>query len=259
MQVDLTGKVSVVTGGASGIGLACAKAMTECGSQVTVLDCNSRAKSAVHEIGADFIAVNIKDEDAIDRIEAEIGAERGGADILVTCAGLLQPPQSPEKLNWLIWDEMLAVNVRGTYVCCRAFGSGMARRGGGSIVTISSIAGLSSGPFHAYGPAKAAVAHMTVGLAAEWGPSNVRVNCVAPGFTETPALNHGINRGSIDPEKIKASNAMGRLASASEIANSIVFLASDLSSATTGVVLPVDCGHLAAAGWEAYGGLPDPN
>ncbi|MCP4315520.1 MAG: SDR family oxidoreductase [Hyphomicrobiales bacterium] len=255
MQIELTGKVSVVTGGASGIGLACAKALIGCGSQVTILDTNSQGRSAAAEIGAKFIAVNIKDEDTVEKVAAEIGAGRGGADILVTAAGVLQPPKPPENLNWLIWDEVQAVHVRGTYVCCRAFGSKMAARKSGSIVTISSVAGMSSGPLHAYGPAKAAIIQLTAGLAGEWGRSNVRVNSVAPGFTDTPALERGIKRGSINRGQLESANAMGRLASADEVAASVVFLASDLSSATTGAVLPVDCGHLAAAGWQAYGGV----
>lgn len=255
MQIDLTGKVSVVTGGASGIGLACARALIGCGSQVTILDNNSHGRSVADEIGAQFIAVNIKDEDAVDKVAGETGAGQGGADILVTAAGVLQPPRPPDKLNWLIWDEVQAVHVRGTYVCCRAFGTKMAERKSGSIVTISSIAGMSSGPLHAYGPAKAAIIQLTVGLAAEWGRSNVRVNSVAPGFTDTPALERGIQRGSVNRDRLESANAMGRLASSDEIAASVVFLASDLSSATTGAVLPVDCGHLAAAGWEAYGGV----
>ena len=96
---------------------------------------------------------------------------------------------------------------------------------------------------------------MTQGLAAEWGRSNVRVNSVAPGFTETPALERGLKRGSVCRDRLTAANCLGRLAAAGEVAASVVFLASDLSSATTGATLPVDCGHLAAAGWEAYGGL----
>ena len=146
------------------------------------------------------------------------------------------------------------MHVRGTYNCCSAFGSRMAGAGGGAIVTISSIAGMSSNRLYAYGPAKAAILQLTASLAGEWGRAGVRVNSVAPGFTETPALERGISRGSIDRGKLEQANALGRLATAEEVAASVVFLASDLSSATTGAILPVECGHLAAAGWEIYRG-----
>lgn len=252
MHIDLSGKVSVVTGGASGIGLASAKALVDCGSQVTVLDANPQGQEAAEAIGAEFVQANVKDEDAIEAIAGELFARHGRVDCLITSAGVLQPPKAPDKLSFRIWDEVLAVHVRGTYVCCSAFGARMAKGEGGAIVTISSIAGMSTNRLYAYGPAKAAILQLTASLAGEWGRSNVRVNSVAPGFTETPALERGISRGSINREKLEQANAMGRLATAEEVAASVVFLASDLSSATTGAVLAVDCGHLAASGWEIY-------
>ena len=254
MQIDLSGKVSVVTGGASGIGLASARALVACGSRVTVLDANREGQAAAQEIGADFVQADVKDEDAIEAIAADLFGRHGRVDCLITSAGVLQPPKAPDKLSFRIWDEVLAVHVRGTYICCSAFGARMARGDGGSIVTISSIAGMSTNRLYAYGPAKAAILQLTQSLAGEWGRSNVRVNSVAPGFTDTPALERGINRGSINREKLEQANALGRLATADEVAASVVFLASDLSSATTGAVLAVDCGHLSASGWEIYGG-----
>ena len=131
----------------------------------------------------------------------------------------------------------------------------MARRGGGSIVNIASIAGSRSGPLHAYGPAKAAVISLTECLAAEWGRSGVRVNAVSPGFTLTPAVMKSFELGVLDKNAIEQSTALGRLINVEEIAAAVGFLASPSGSAITGVNLPVDAGFLVATSWQAYGGI----
>ncbi len=252
MKIDLTGKISVVTGGGSGIGFACARTLVDCGSTVVVIDVEADRQRDVERIGAIWYRANAHDEALIETAAESIEKDYGPVDILVTSAGILQPRKSPEQLHMLVWDEVQRVNVRATYICCRAFGTRMAQREGGSIVTIASVAGLSSAPLHSYAPAKAAVVQLTTCLAAEWGGQNVRVNCVAPGFTDTPALARGFKKRQLAAKKINSANCLGRLIEPAEIAASVVFLASNLSSATTGVTLPVDCGFLAAAGWQAY-------
>ena len=147
------------------------------------------------------------------------------------------------------------VDLRGTYLCCAAFGARMAARGKGSIVNIASVAGMRSGPLHSYGPAKAGVIHLTECLAAEWGRNGVRVNTVSPGFTQTPALDKGKASGTLDDATMATSTALGRLIGAGEIAAAVVFLASDAASAITGANLPVDAGYLVATPWASYGGL----
>src|SRR5690606_28333219 len=92
-------------------------------------------------------------------------------------------------------------------------------------------------------------------LAAEWGPRGVRVNCVSPGFTETPALARGFATGTLEADRLAASTALGRLVAPEEIARAVVFLASDWAGAITGVNLPVDAGYLVAGSWTSYGGL----
>jgi NAD(P)-dependent dehydrogenase (short-subunit alcohol dehydrogenase family) len=101
---------------------------------------------------------------------------------------------------------------------------------------------MRSGPLHAYGPAKAAVISLTECLAAEWGPSGVRVNAVSPGFTRTPALDKGVEKKVMDIDHMARSSAFGRLVEADEIAAAVGFLASDLASGMTGANLPVDAG-----------------
>jgi NAD(P)-dependent dehydrogenase (short-subunit alcohol dehydrogenase family) len=131
----------------------------------------------------------------------------------------------------------------------------MAERRRGSIVNIASIAGMRSMPLHAYAPAKAAVIAMTECLAAEWGPMQVRVNAVSPGYTRTPPLQAAIERGERDVSALVNNAALGRLVEPDEVARVVAFLVGPEASAITGVNLPVDCGWLLAPPWHAYGGL----
>jgi len=153
------------------------------------------------------------------------------------------------------WVFVAGVDRRGTSLACARFGAAMARAGGGAIVNIASVAGMGSGPLHAYGPAKAGVINLTECLAAEWGPKGVRVNAVSPGFTHTPALEKGITTHTLAPDDMTANCALGRLVQAREIAHAVAFLASAQAGAITGVNLPVDAGYLVAVPWASYGGL----
>jgi NAD(P)-dependent dehydrogenase (short-subunit alcohol dehydrogenase family) len=117
---------------------------------------------------------------------------------------------------------------------------------------------MRSMPLHAYGPAKAAVIAMTECLAAEWGPAQVRVNCVSPGYTRTPALQAAIDKGERDTSSLAGNAALGRLVEPDEIARVVAFLASPAASAMTGANIPVDCGWLVAPSWRTYGGLRAP-
>ena len=248
----------VITGGGSGIGLAAAGLFAKTGAQVTILDRDPAAKQAAAIIGAGFTALDVTDVVAIEDVAAQLEAQSVPPSVLVTCAGTLQRPLPPENLGWAEWDKTISIHLRGTYGCCKSFGSRMAARRGGSIVTIGSVAGILSGPLHAYGPAKAGISYLASSLAAEWGPAGVRVNCVAPGFTETPALDKGLSAGALESGPLTESAALGRLVSSEEIAQVILFLGSGAASAVTGVTIPVDAGFLAASGWAAYGGLRGP-
>jgi NAD(P)-dependent dehydrogenase (short-subunit alcohol dehydrogenase family) len=176
-------------------------------------------------------------------------------EVLVNSAGIIQVPVPPERLAMTNWNEVVRVDQRGTYVAALIFGTRMAARRRGSIVNIASVAGMRSMPLHAYAPAKAAVISMTECLAAEWGPAQVRVNAVSPGYTRTPALQDAVDKGERDVARLAGNAAMGRLVEPIEIARAVAFLAGPDAMAITGVNLPVDCGWLVAGSWHTYGGL----
>ena len=157
------------------------------------------------------------------------------------------------------YDDVIRVDQRGTYVACCCFrpphGHPPPRR----------HHQYRLGGRHAFDaarmrmrPAKAAVISTTECLAAEWGPAQVRVNAVSPGYTRTPALQAAIDRGERDPSALAGNSALARLVEPSEIAKVVVFLASPLASAITGANVPVDCGWLVAPSWHTYGGLREP-
>ena len=250
------GKLAVVTGGASGIGAACARFLAGRGARVVIADRNAQAAGTLaSQLGGKAVALDIGDDAAVETAAAAIEADLGPVSVLVNSAGVLQRTLPPGRLAITEWDFVVRIDLRGTYLCCAAFGKRMAERGQGAIVNIASVAGMRSGPLHAYGPAKAGVISLGECLAAEWGPRGVRVNTVSPGFTQTPALDKGISTGTLDAATMVKNSALGRLVRAEEIAAAVGYLASDLASGITGVNLPVDVGYLVATPWASYGGL----
>jgi NAD(P)-dependent dehydrogenase (short-subunit alcohol dehydrogenase family) len=251
---DIKG-VAVVTGGASGIGAACCRELAARGATIVALDRDERAHAVAREVGGRGWIADVADETAMQRCAESIEAEMGPVGMLVNSAGVIQVPVPPDRLSMASWDEVVRVDQRGTYLACVVFGVRMAARRRGSIVNIASIAGMRSMPLHTYAPAKAAVISMTECLAAEWGPAQVRVNAVSPGYTRTPALQDAIDKGQRDVSRLKSNSALGRMVEPADIARAVAFLSSDDAAAITGVNLPVDCGWLVAGSWHTYGGL----
>lgn len=252
-------RIAVVTGAASGIGEACARALAASGAMVVLADRNlDDAQRIAAEIGGHAVAIDVGDDASVKAAAAEILAKLGHVDVLVNSAGVLQRTLPPGELSMKEWDFVSRIDLRGTYLCCAEFGQAMAARRSGAIVNIASVAGMRSGPLHAYGPAKAGVISLGECLAAEWGPSGVRVNTVSPGFTVTPALAKGIHTQTLQETEMQAASALNRLVQPVEIAAAVLFLASPAASAVTGINLPVDCGYLVATPWASYGGLRKP-
>jgi NAD(P)-dependent dehydrogenase (short-subunit alcohol dehydrogenase family) len=256
IDIDLGGICAVVTGGASGIGLASARLLAAAGARVVIADRDADgARRAAKEVGGSAVEIDVGDENSVEEAAKQIVRQLGAVDVLVNSAGVLQRTLPPHELSLNEWDRVARVNLRGTYLCCREFGSAMAKRGQGSIVNIASVAGMRSGPLHSYAPAKAGIINLTECLAGEWGPRGVRVNCVSPGFTMTPALARGLETHTLEERELANSTALGLLVKAEDIARAVLFLASGWAAVITGVNLPVDAGYLVAGSWSSYGGL----
>lgn len=253
----LDGKLVVVTGGGSGIGAACARLYSGRGARVVVADRDiGAAEHVAHEISGSAMLVDVGDPASIAALADRVQTDQGSVDGVLTSAGVLSAGVRRLE-DWDgDWDRFFEINVRGTFLTARAFGTRMASRGRGSIVTIGSVTGHRSTPLHAYGTSKAAVSALTRNLAAEWGRSGVRVNCISPGYVLTPALKQSIDGGHRDMSAIAESSALGRVADPVEVARVSAFLLSDESSAVTGIDLPVDAGWLLTGSWMFYGGLP---
>jgi len=248
----------VVTGGASGIGLACVQHLVARGDRVVIVDLPAQCElAAVKDLGLPAYGCDVNDEDALRKLAQQIEDQHGAVTGLVNCAGVLQKRSPPETLTMKEWDRVVSVDMRGTYLCCAVFGSRKAARGKGAIVNIASITASRSVPLHAYAPAKAAVVSITECLAVEWGMSGVRVNAVSPGYVLTPGLQDAIDRGDRNPKTIVSQAAMGRTVMPAEVANGVGFLLSDQASAITGINLPVDAGWLVGTGWQTYDGIPE--
>jgi NAD(P)-dependent dehydrogenase (short-subunit alcohol dehydrogenase family) len=250
--------VAVVTGGASGIGAAVVRKIVADGGRVAVVDLNEAlGNELVRELGqsASFSKASVLDETALQTVGDQVAEKWGSANALVCCAGIPQVPKPVERCSLQEWSRILESHATGTYAACRVFGTRMARESGGAIVNVASVVGFAPGPTLAYGPAKAAVMNLTKILAVQWAKSNVRVNAVAPGWTDTPFLRPKERGGKRNTDEISRVIPMGRLMQPAEIADPIAFLLSTAARGITGAVLPCDGGFLAGVGWSAYGGF----
>lgn len=254
-------RIALVTGGASGIGRATARRLAADGDFVVVADINAaNATESVRLIEAAggraaAVRLDVADAAAVDRAVDSIEREHGPVEVLVNCAGVLQNAARVEDMDLEEHDRVWAINYRGTYLCCRAWGPRMAARGKGAIVNIGSIAGLGIFPLPAYSPGKAAIHSLTRALAGDLGPRGVRVNAVAPGYVLTEALKARIEAGQRDPSVMEAQSTLGRIVTPEDIAEGIRFLVSDAARAITGITLPIDCGWLSGITYNTYSGL----
>jgi NAD(P)-dependent dehydrogenase (short-subunit alcohol dehydrogenase family) len=247
MRVRLDGRTALVTGAGRGIGLAIAETLIEAGANVIVADIDTKSGSAAAEqLGnqARFLRLDVTDPNQVAQAAQTIKADHGGLDVLINNAGVCVDSPAEETTNE-IWRSQLAVNLDGVFYCCREFGRQMIERGHGSIVNMSSIAGLIDiRPQNhiAYSTAKAGVIQLSKVLASEWARHNVRVNAIAPGYVATD-MPMSVAGGSQFLETWKSMIPTGRLMSADEIAYAVLFLASSASSSVTGQVLVADSGY----------------
>lgn len=253
--LNLTGKVAVVTGGASGIGLATAELLANFGAHAVLLDINETAgEKAAQDIRdqggqASFFRCNVTSAEDCERVVSEISAALGGIHILFNNAGVIRR-KTVVELEEKDWDLVLDVSLKGVFLLSKYVIPVMEQCGGGSIINTGSGWGLKGGDrAAAYCAAKAGVVNLTKAMAIDHGAANIRVNCVSPGDTDTPLLRDEAKQLKQDEAAFLVASAGGRplerLGTPRDIANAVLFLASDLSSWVTGSVLVVDGGGIA--------------
>ena len=227
----------VITGGSRGIGAATVRRFTAAGDQVYFLYEKSTelARQLEQETGAVGIPCDISQEDAVNRAFQQIGP----VDVLVNNAGIVDY----NPINWVsaeTFRRVMDVNVTGMFLCCKAALSGMLQQQKGAIVNVSSMWGQVGASCEvAYSAAKGALLAMTKALAQELGPSNIRVNCIAPGVIDTDM---NAMHSADTMQELADQTPLGRVGAAAEVADSILYLCSDKSSFITGQVLGVTGG-----------------
>jgi len=258
--VSLTSRRAIVTGGATGLGLAICRRFAEAGADVLIVDIDgTRAEEAVAELKdagcrAASVQCDVTEEEAVRDMANTAMAAMGGIDILVNNAGIY--PRMPlVEMAAADFEKVLAVNLKGTFLCSREASIRMIEQGrGGCIINIGSIDSIhpSSSGMAAYDASKGGVLMLTRSLARELGRHDIRVNVIAPGGMRTEAIASHLGRSSREETRAQLKElkefmrrmALGRMGDADEIGRVALFLASDLASYVTGSLVVADGGYL---------------
>ena len=251
---EMKGKVVLITGGASGLGLAAGQSFAREGAYVVLADL--RAEHALAEagrIGAEHLGLgcDVSSESDVQRLVDTTLARFGRLDVLINSAGI--PDSFLPTLDQDVADfrRLVDVHLSGTYMMCKAAAPQMLRQGRGAMINLSSVAGmLGLARRNAYSAAKAGIGMITRTLGCEWAAQGIRVNAIAPGYMLTPFMQKLVDEGKLDADQVRRRTPAGRLGSAQHIADAMLFLASDGAEFITGVTLPVDGGYMA---WGAVG------
>lgn len=234
------GKRALVTGAGSGIGAAVARRLASGGAAVVLADLAlAPAAALADDLGAEAIELDVRDE-------AQVAPAMANVDILVNVAGVGSTTSAPET-TLETWEDVFAVNARGTFLCCKHAIPGMAGRGGGSIVNVASVAALVGLPRRAaYCAAKGAVVSLTRALAVDHVGDGIRVNAVCPGTVDSPWVHRLIEEAGESIDELRARQPLGRLGTPQEIAAAVAYLASEDAAFVTGTALVIDGGLTAA-------------
>lgn len=250
MTVRLKNRVAIITGAASGIGKATALLFAEHGARVVVADIDihggNETVTEIQKVGneAKFIKTDVTNIVDTQNVVAQTVDTYGKLDILFNNAGIamrLPVDELPED----DWHRCLDVNLNGVFLCAKAAIPAMQRNSGGSIINMSSIYGIVGADVRAaYVASKGAVTNLTRGMALDYAKDNIRVNCICPGFVETPLV-AGVIKTPDEYQKLADKHPMRRLGQPEEIAYGALYLASDESAFVTGIALPIDGGYTA--------------
>jgi cyclopentanol dehydrogenase len=243
-------KVVIVTGAAGGIGAATAKLLAAEGAGVIATDQQEeKLKQWVHEARAegakiDYVSHDITSEEGWKKVISRVSAQYGRLDILVNNAGIFPGFTDLEQTTHSEWEKVIRVNLTGPFLGCRAALQLMKESGGGSIINIASIAGIVGGNGPAYSASKGGLRLLTKDLAVNLAKYNIRVNSICPGAVLTPMTENLVSDPEIE-KVIKTSSPQGRIANPVEIANGVLYLATNESSFATGIDLVIDGGSVA--------------
>jgi 2-keto-3-deoxy-L-fuconate dehydrogenase len=231
---------ALITGGGSGIGAAVARRLAADGLEITVTDASLEAAETVaSELGARALQIDVRDEDQVAPAMADV-------DVLINVAGIGSTTNAPET-PLEVWENVFAVNARGTFLCCKHAIPGMVARGSGSIVNVASVAALVGLRNRAaYSASKGAVVSLTRALAIDHVGDGIRVNAVCPGTVDSPWVRRLVEESGESLDALRQRQPMGRLGTPDEIADAVAYLASDRAAFVTGSVLVIDGGLTAA-------------
>ena len=252
VKLSLQGCVSIVTGGAAGLGRAMAAALAEMGSHIVIADINrEKAEHTAGEFRRQFgvkalvIEANVCSPEDAERVREETVREFGRIDVLINNAGIVRNAKA-EEMSYRDWLDVIDVNLNGVFLMSQAIGREMIRQRKGSIINISSMSGIIVNTPQcqvAYNVSKAGVIALTKSLAAEWAPYGVRVNTIAPGYMKTELTEKFFREGGQLIDRWLSMTPMGRPGRPEELQGIAVYLASEASSFATGGVFTIDGGY----------------
>ena len=247
-KFKLDNKISLVTGGAGGIGIEICKSLLDAGSKVIIADINNKkSKKLLKKIknkNIEYYKLDSTSEKNIKSLSRFILKKYKRLDVLVNCIGICFNKEA-EKVKKKEWDKVINININSMFYVCKEFGKIFIKQKKGTIVNIGSNSGLivdKPQPQASYNASKAAVHQLTKSLACEWSKYNIRVNAIAPGYVATEMTLLGRKKPHWFKYWIEMT-PMKRLAEPSEIASVVLFLASESSSYCTGSIISVDGGY----------------
>jgi NAD(P)-dependent dehydrogenase (short-subunit alcohol dehydrogenase family) len=247
-SIDLQGRVAIVTGAGTGMGLAIAHELARAGADIAVLELNkdcsdaaTQALAAEHGVRTLSVPTDVADRAAVDRSFEHVASELGRLDIAVNNAGISRVGPHTQDVTDEDWHDTINIMQSGVFYCMRAAGRLMLPQKSGSVINISSIRGFSPNPGRlAYCAVKGALIMMTKVAAGEWARDGVRVNAVAPGVERTPMWDADVARGAIDEEQILGIVPAGRIGDPADVGRLVAYLCSDHASYISGSVVTID-------------------